>query len=663
MNIKNTFTSIIIILSAIAHTSMIRAATLPPVIISEIQITGGTGRTADDFVELYNTSSETIDISNYRLRYKNSKGTEGSLKKIGKNVCLAAHGYYLWANKKGVFADIADAKTVKNIASNYSLALFASKNSNNAIIDSVSWGSKANPFNASTFHFENNPSANESMIRDITTGEWALDFSKTPTPEKSTDTSCPSNDDKSKLPEQIQPPPAASYAIRINEIFPDPDAKKDAGEFVEFYNFGTKLIDISGWILRDATKTGKYIFPPETIIAPSLYFVVIDQDFKFALNNSNETVSLFDNNENLVDSTHYEKTKRNVSLNYTATGWRGGDPTPEMPNQINNLPETKEKVPKKGYSNIPVQFNAKGKDADGDKLKYVWDFGDEHKSYKAKTSHTYKKNGTYTITLKTNDGKEDLLETFTIKIQSFTYPKIRITSFMPNPSGKDTVNEWIMLKNKGKKTVNLKGFSIATGWKNLVNHPIRKNFILKPKQETKLTRANSLFTLPNKKGKIELRAPDGKVLQKIKYKPKKSIAENAIYQKKKGDRWRLETLSAENISLGPENKENTTLNPAIQQLPNENSAIINHIPLNKEGDRDSKIKTLSKIRRARNRQWLKLVSLGTNITLSENIGTPMQNNKPVFEQKTTALYDTSFIQEMFIEINAYFNNTLNSLNK
>ncbi|HLC95041.1 MAG TPA: lamin tail domain-containing protein [Patescibacteria group bacterium] len=359
------------------------------------------------------------------------------------------------------------------------------------------------------------------------------------------------------------PLPSSPKTVRFNEILPNPSAKGDAGEFIELYNFGNATTDISGWIIRDATKTGKYTFPVGTIIQADAYVVITDQVFKLSLNNTKETLSLFDTLDTLIDSLAYEKTKDDISLNYTATGWRGGIPTPGAINHLNTLPNTKEKVPKKGFRSIPVEFRASGKDADGDTLKYTWDFGDGHKSYKAKTSHAYQTKGIYTVTLKTSDNKEDLLETFTITIRALSYPKVRITSLVPNPAGKDTDNEWILIENRDKKTVNLKGFGIATGWKKLANHPIREDFFIAPKQGRHLTREHSLFTLPNQKGKIELRAPDGKVLQDITYKLKTSAPENSVYKKEKDKRWEWEiNQTTINTQSSTENDTLTTTDSA-----------------------------------------------------------------------------------------------------
>ncbi len=369
------------------------------------------------------------------------------------------------------------------------------------------------------------------------------------------------------IPDPLPPPtpPSIPIAVRFNEILPDPSAKGDAGEFIELSNFGTEPTDISGWEILDASaikkksdgkalsKSDRLVFPNATFIHPGEYLLVTDADpwFSLTLNNTNETLSLFDKNGISVDSFHFDTSKKDISLNYTPTGWRSGTPTPGTANSLNSLPETREKVPKKGYRDVSLAFDARGRDTDDGNLKYVWDFGDGHKSYREKTSHTYEKNGTYQVTLTTTDGSDDVTETFTLKIETLPRPNVRITKMIPNPSGKDTEGEWIMIENRGKKSIDLKNFGIATGWKKLTNHPIRENFIIKPKETAKLTREFSLFTLPNQKGKIELRAPDGKVLQKIKYKLSEAAEEGAVYNKEKGRRWEWQESEETEIAEPP----------------------------------------------------------------------------------------------------------------
>ena len=94
--------------------------------------------------------------------------------------------------------------------------------------------------------------------------------------------------------------------------------------------------------------------------------------------------------------------------------------------------------------------------------------------------------------------------------------------------------EFIVIKNKSNKKINLKNWSIATGTtkKTLVNHPITKKLIIKPGKTKIITKKYSAITLPNKTGVIEIRRPNGNVSDKLQYGDKNvSITVNATYEK------------------------------------------------------------------------------------------------------------------------------------
>ena len=283
-----------------------------------------------------------------------------------------------------------------------------------------------------------------------------------------------------------------------------------------------------------------------------------------SLNNTDETLTLFDTEKRMIHSVHYDKTKEDVTLNLVGDKLKGGKiPTPGKENILNTDPITKERVPKKGYRDIPVEFSAVGKDTDGDSLKYTWDFGDSHKSYKQKTAHTYKKTGKYTVVLTTDDGTDTITETFEIKIDKYKAPKLRIVAIMPNPKGKDSDFEWIEIENREKKSVDLKGFSIATGskTKKLTNHPIRTSFEIKGQSIKRLTRDHSLFTLNNQKGHIELRDPTGEMIHRFKYALEKSLKEDIILQKVKGQELTLISPEDAPSEISTSLSLETTLDP------------------------------------------------------------------------------------------------------
>jgi PKD repeat protein len=474
-------------------------ATSSPVTLAQLQISGATAD--DEFVRLRNETGSDINLSGFRL----------SKKTLSNGVC-----------KESTLVSSAHFQGLLLGKSTFLITHPSYKSFYSAPLDYSS---------ASYYLTENTVVLLYDQNGDL------LD-------RKVSGTAC---DDVSPLPEPLPPVPS-TVTVRFNELLPNPSSDEGAGEFIELYNPETTIADMSGCSLRDASKTGSYTFPQDTLIPGHSYFVLTRSVSKLSLNNTDETLTLFDSAGNIIDSMSYETAKENISLNNTSSGWRGGTPTPGLPNDTNTLPETRERVPQDGYRKVAITFNARGKDADGEHLKFTWDFGDGHKSYKEKTTHSYEKNGTYTVTLKTTDGSDDVIETFTIKITSLPKPNIRITALMPNPSGNDSKAEWMTIENRGKKAIDLQGFSIATGSKKLTNHPIRESLIIKPGKSVSLTSAVSRFTLPNQKGKIELRAPDGKVLQKIRYTLSKAVPEGSVYKKEKGTSWKWEKKGSTKVA-------------------------------------------------------------------------------------------------------------------
>lgn len=566
MKIKIIFIGVSVFLYVSFHIPITSA----DVIISEFTIgkyIGGfaTNTNGDDFIELYNTGNKCVPLEGWKLRKRiqsYSSGSDDPLYNFKKGEAIMPNDFFLWVSSKAKpeYQKLANGIPTQEyvLSGNNSIALLDNKGS---IKDAVTFGiSPTKPFSPSTLLF--NPGNDFSKERDLSSSpfEWKKDIDVTPTPTGST--SLVDNDlDGDGCPDP--PPIIYDSDVRINELLANPSGDESKNEFIELFNTSDKTVDLSSWTVKD-TSTGKYTFPSNTKIEPKSFLTVYSKTFVFALNNSNETVFLLDPNEAEKDKVSYKTAKEDVSYNYTFSGWRGGTPTPGKINQPNNLPETGEKVPNEGYKGVEVNFDAGGKDSDNDALKYTWDFGDGHKSYKEQTTHTYEENGTYTVTLKTTDGKDDTEETFTIKIESMPRKDVRITSLLPNPSGNDTGNEWLLIENREKKSVNLKDYSITTGWKKLSNHPIREDFIIKPNKEARLTQEFSSFSLPNQKGRIELRAPDGKVLQKIEYKLGKPVAEDAVYHKEKGSAWKWESLPKQ-IPVAPK-KETVPLVPVPQEV-------------------------------------------------------------------------------------------------
>lgn len=454
-----------------------------------------------EYIELYNFDAAPIDLSGWVLKNKNGQAVLSG--NIGSQAYLSLQGKLTLHN---------DGDTITLIDPNGE-EVFSINYAEEDILPGYSYNFSDSTWKWSSF---------------LTPGEENK-FDPPPAPEPD--------------PEPAPEPKDYSDEIYLSEIFPYPPSGGE--EFIELYNPAEKDIDLSDWILRDASKTGKYIFPKNISIKSLDYLVVYKKDFKFALNNSGaESVTLYDPDEKIVSKVSYSGAKENLSYNFNGKDWHWSKfLTPGAKNIFNNPPAAKTAVPKTAYVNMYADFSAKGSDKDHDKLKYTWDFGDGHKSYLQNTRHKFTKAGKYTVTLKIFDGSEDKIQTFKIAIEKFPKLSVKIIELSPNPKGKDADTEFITIRNNSKKKINLNGWSIATGSKKLYNHPIMQDLFIRPGKEIKLTRAYSKFTLNNKASTVELRYPTGKVASKLSYASKKNIMEDAIYARTNSD-WQWQTPKA-----------------------------------------------------------------------------------------------------------------------
>lgn len=258
-------------------------------ILSEVSIAGESAN--DEYIELYNTSDSPLDISSYQLRKRTASGSESSIKVFPKNSFIPARGFFLWANSQGIYQEpLADTETSASLASNNSVGLFSSSGADGILIDSIAWGT-GSPFTTTTPPLAN-PEKNTSLARDTTTLAWTTTPVLSPTNTEGQTWTAPEPDPPPLSPSNIQ--------VRFSEIFPDPEGDESSEEFIELWN-GASAVDLSGFVIRDNSKTGSYTFPMSTILPENSYFVLKRAISKIALNNTDETLSLFDTAGLLID--------------------------------------------------------------------------------------------------------------------------------------------------------------------------------------------------------------------------------------------------------------------------------------------------------------------------------------------------------------------------
>ncbi|MCX6765378.1 MAG: lamin tail domain-containing protein [Candidatus Moranbacteria bacterium] len=517
-------------------------------IISEVLI--GTNSANEEFIELFNPTDDDINLQTLplKLHIVNSAGTDTNKTLSFKNSIIEAGNYYL-ISSVDYYEKYKQETTIgtvysASLVSNGAVYISTSATKNVDVIDLICWGnSQKCSYNLS------NPIKNYSIERMENSYNWQESYDPGGTPGK-----------------KASKPKVYTEKISINEIYPHPNDPLTQDEFVELYNSSDKLEKLTNWRIED--RAGKKCDLSGKEISGNGFLLIGkgNTNCELALNDtSGEILKLYNPQDKIpVSSVEYKgSAKEGVSYNFDGASWRWSRfLTPGEENKFNQLPDSKSKNDKKIYVGVYAEFSAKAKDKDKDKLKYTWDFGDGHKSYKKETKHKYEKAGKYKVTLKIFDGSEEKIETFKIKVKKFPRDKVKIKSICPNPVGNDSKNEWVSVKNYSDDEINLKSWSIATGSKKLYNHWIKDDFSISPGEERIITRKYVSFALNNEKGKVELRYPDGKKAYQVKYdKDGKKAEENEVYKKmESGWQWikspkNIKTEEQENVETETQENE------------------------------------------------------------------------------------------------------------
>lgn len=133
------------------------------VVISEIQVGGGT--TTDEFVELYNPTDSTQDLSGWRIAKKTAAGTEDQLVVNIASGSIVSHGYFLVAHT--AYDGTPTANTVYSegatLSSSNTVLLY---NNSDALVDKVGMGSAGDFEGTGT---ASNPDKDRSVERKANT--------------------------------------------------------------------------------------------------------------------------------------------------------------------------------------------------------------------------------------------------------------------------------------------------------------------------------------------------------------------------------------------------------------------------------------------------------------------------------------------------------------
>lgn len=141
------------------------------ILIAEVQITGGSGKTANDFIKIFNPNSAPFNLKGYRLVKRTKTGTsDTSIKSWVADAFIPAGDYYIWANSSFTALNPpADVTTSGSVADDNSVAIRQGPEDTGAIIDAVAYGSAQNGL-AEGSPYPANPGANQILSRKSING-------------------------------------------------------------------------------------------------------------------------------------------------------------------------------------------------------------------------------------------------------------------------------------------------------------------------------------------------------------------------------------------------------------------------------------------------------------------------------------------------------------
>lgn len=188
-------------------------------------------------------------------------------------------------------------------------AAYEGKSYARASVSAWQWTDSSTPGNENIFPKEesvhSDAQTSEEILQEIVTEEFTLSVE---------------NDDA------IMASTATTGDIIISELYPAPSGDDRQYEFIELYNAGGYAVHLADWSITDTKQT--YYFPQQ-IIDPQEYLLLEREQTRIALNNTGDTVYLYDANEELVDEISYTRARTDYAYVFTDSGWQWSEhPSP-----------------------------------------------------------------------------------------------------------------------------------------------------------------------------------------------------------------------------------------------------------------------------------------------------------------------------------------------
>ena len=273
--------------------------------INEIMANPDYDEDVNEWIEIYNNDSNSIDVKDYKIGTKLIKGG----KENGSGAIIPANYFGIITDSENRVYDNFDFG--ENIIKLYLEGDLVLSNNGKEII---LYDSNGNEIDRVSY-----PAIGAGEDYSFIENNWIKTSDITPG-RNNEDNESYSND---------------YSVIEISEFLPDPEGDDDKampdGEWVELYNKGSKDLDLFGFKLRDNSDKEVLIdnvHSDNTLIKSKKYLIIyMNGIYGFLNNNGLEKIKLYDLNDNLIDEVSYSESKEGVSWSKVDDRWRMSVPS------------------------------------------------------------------------------------------------------------------------------------------------------------------------------------------------------------------------------------------------------------------------------------------------------------------------------------------------
>ncbi|MDB5160489.1 MAG: hypothetical protein JWO99_752 [Candidatus Saccharibacteria bacterium] len=300
--------SVVVLLSS-AYVGSPTYATSAGLVISHIQA-GGVGVATQEFIAIYNNSSEEVDITGWCLTNKSNLVIVCFVAPVGgQAIYLPAHSYANAASSALAISQPIGTVTMTYVPISQSSGSITGGSDTvslldhaGAVVDRQSWTTSL----AGGMQFERHGTGSPVIYQDSDLAtDWAITIAGAiPHDQTTLDTTivdvCPNIDGiQPVMPSGKELGPAGECVARsfmqltISEVLPNAVGSDEGNEFIELFNPNDVSVDLTDYKLYVGfNDEGEYNFPTGSVIAAGEHLSFSNSDMPFTLLNSSSRITI-----------------------------------------------------------------------------------------------------------------------------------------------------------------------------------------------------------------------------------------------------------------------------------------------------------------------------------------------------------------------------------